>query len=218
MAASLLPVLPPPHSSAAERPDVPPRSVRAGQRDTERLSFVPEEAVDDLPARLVAHVTELLGHLGIRGSVVCRDRRTEHPAHLWLDITAEESGLLIGERGMHLRALEHVLRLLSRNVLPPGCRCYVDVNGYQLRRMEFLKHLARECARKVVASHHAVTLDPMPAMERRIVHLALTGDALIETGSVGEEPRRRVIIRPRDPFLTPETAPRPGVRREHPGV
>jgi spoIIIJ-associated protein len=135
--------------------------------------------------------------------VACRDRRAEHPPHLWTEITTSESGLLIGEHGSHLRALEHILRILLRDDLGSACRFFVDVNAYRLRRMEFLKRLARDSARRVAESHHAVTLDPMPAMDRRIVHLALTSEALVETASIGQEPERRVVIRPRDPFLTP---------------
>lgn len=160
---------------------------------------------DDLTVRAVAVVEEFLRRLGVPGSVTCRDRRGERPPHLWLEIVtaSQESGLLIGERGVHLRALEHLVRLLLREHLQVTCRLFLDVNAYRLRRMEFLKRLARDSARRVMESRHAVTLEPMPAMERRIVHLALTGEASVATVSVGVEPERRVVIRPRDPFLTP---------------
>lgn len=157
----------------------------------------------ELPARAVATTEELLRYLGVPGSVTCRDRRADHPPHLWVEIVTSESGLLIGERGGNLRALEYILRLLLREHLAGVCRIFMDVNAYRLRRIEFLKRLARDAARRVTESHHAVTLEPMPAMERRIVHLALTSEALVETSSIGVEPERRVIIRPRDPFLVP---------------
>ena len=162
---------------------------------------------DHLGSRAVEMTKMLLDKLSIEAAVTCRTRMDERPAHVWVDIATSQSGLLIGERGTHLHAFEHVLRLLLRQELSTvECRCFVDVNGYRLRRMEFLKRLARDAARRVMSSQHAVTLDPMPAVERRIVHLALTGEALVETGSVGAGADRRVVIRPRDPFLTPEHA------------
>ncbi len=166
----------------------------------------PTPSSEDVAARVRETVEAFVKKLRLSGTVICRDRRQEQPPHVWVEITSEQSGLLIGERGVHLRAVEHVLRLLLRDVLPNGCRCFVDVNMYRLRRMEFLKRLARETARRVMVSHHAATLEPMSAMERRIVHLALSGEALVETASMGQGLQRRVVIRPRDPFLVPERA------------
>lgn len=167
---------------------------------------------DDLPARVVAVTETLLAHMGVPASVYCRDHRGEDAPHVWVEIMTEESGLLIGERGAHLHALEYVLRRLLRGTLPAGCRCLLDVNTYRLRRIEFIKTVARESARRARRSRHAVALDPMSASERRVVHMTLVDDGGVETSSVGVEPQRRVIIRPRDPLLTP--AARSGERGE----
>lgn len=156
---------------------------------------------NSLSTEVVKHTEELLNKIGVQGTVFCRDRRHEDPAHVWVEVMTPDSGILIGERGAHLRALEHVLRLVLRKTLPKECRCLLDVNTYRLRRIEFLKKLSRDAARKVVQTHHAITLDPMPAMERRIVHVTLVDETTVETASVGEDPERRVIIRPRDPLL-----------------
>lgn len=162
-----------------------------------------------IDAQVVSLVESLLQKLSLAGTVTCRNRLHEQPPHLWIDIETKESGLLIGERGMHLRAFEHIVRLLiHREMEHVSWRCVVDVNGYRLRRIETLKRLARNAARRVMTSHHAVTLEPMPAIERRIVHLALTGEALVETSSIGQGADRRVVIRPRDPFLVPEQGSR----------
>lgn len=148
-----------------------------------------------------------MARLGVSGSVICRDHVREDPPHVWVEIVSPDSGLLIGERGAHLHALEHVFRLLIRDVLPSEYRCFLDVNAYRLRRMEVLRRLARDAARRAARFRHAVTLDPMPAAERRLVHLALVDEPQVETESIGEGTERRVVIRPRDPLLVaPESA------------
>jgi len=156
---------------------------------------------DLLPTEVVKQTEELLEKIGIQGTVFCRDHRSEDPSHIWIEIMTPDSGILIGERGVHLRALEHILRLVLRRTLPKECRCLLDVNTYRLRRIEFLKKLSRDAAKRAVQTHHAITLDPMPAMERRIVHVTLIDETTVETASVGEDPERRVVIRPRDPLL-----------------
>jgi spoIIIJ-associated protein len=160
-----------------------------------------QEQQDNLPAQASKVAEELLAHLNIPGTVFCRDHRKDDSPHLWVEVLTEHSGLLIGERGNNLRALEHILRLLLRDILPKDCRCILDVNTYRLRRMEFLKKLSKDSARRAVSSQHAITLEPMTAMERRIVHMALVDEKGVETTSVGIDPARRVIIRPRDPVL-----------------
>jgi len=165
------------------------------------IKKMPQEQTDNLSEKVNAVAEELLAKIGIEGTVFCRDHRKDDSPHVWVEIVTEHSGLLIGERGANLRALEHVLRLLLRDVLPQECRCLVDVNTYRLRRMEFLKKMSRDAARRAVSSQHAITLEPMNAMERRIVHMALVEETGVETTSVGIDPARRVIIRPRDPML-----------------
>jgi spoIIIJ-associated protein len=71
------------------------------------------------------------------------------------------------------------------------------VEHYRLRREETLRSLANRQASRVRQSHHEVTLDPMPAAERRVIHMALQNSPWVVTHSVGEEPHRRVVIAPR---------------------
>lgn len=178
----------------------------AHNQPSRQLHNSPTYMVRDQNTALVSRVAEItkecLQRLGIQAEVYCRDRQHDDMPHVWIEIMTEESGLLIGERGAHLRALECVLRLLLRDVLPKGCRCLVDVNTYRLRRIEFLKRLAHDASRKCSRTRHAVTLEPMPASERRVVHLALSGIADVETESIGVEPQRRIVIRPCDPLAS----------------
>ncbi|MBI2873146.1 MAG: protein jag [Chloroflexi bacterium] len=115
-----------------------------------------------------------------------------------IDITGEDSGLLIGRRGETLRTLQFMVSfLLSRQL---GSRAYVavDVEQYREKRYNSLRALARRVAERVVATGRPATLEPMPAAERRIIHMALADHPRVTTQSVGEGDSRQVSIRPRD--------------------
>ncbi len=161
-----------------------------------------DEAVraDDLPRRIVEVTDALLKVMGVEGKIVCRDRRRDDEPHIWIEILSPESGLLIGDRGSTLRALEHVLRLLLRPLTGETTHILVDVNAYRLRRMEILRRRAVEAVRRVRTTGRAVVLDPMSPADRRIVHVALAGEEGITTESQGDDPNRRVIVRPADPL------------------
>lgn len=164
------------------------------------LQTAPAVRSDELPRRVVAAATEFLRHMGVEGDILCRDRRETEAPHLWLEILARDSGLLIGERGSTLRALEHVLRRVLRPLTGERTRIIVDVNAYRVRRTEVLRRQAREAARRARTTGRAVLLEPMNAADRRVVHLALATEEGIATESEGEDPQRRVIVRPTDPL------------------
>jgi spoIIIJ-associated protein len=155
--------------------------------------------VDPLPSRVATETTKFLQAMGIPGAVVCRERFEDSPC-LWVEILAEESRVLIGERGSTLHALEHVLRLVLRPIVGE-LRVVADVNAYRARREELLRRTARTAARRVRRFRHAVVLEPMHAADRRIVHVTLAGEEGVKTESRGEDPQRRVIIRPSDPLV-----------------
>lgn len=157
-------------------------------------------AREDLARRVVQVTMELLAAMGVEGSVLCRDRRTDETPHLWVEILARDSRFLIGERGSSLAALEHVLRRVLRPVVGDEVRIIADVNAYRVRRIEFLRRRAREAANRASRTGRAVLLDPMNAAERRIVHVTLAAIVGVTTESQGEEPERRVIVRPKDPL------------------
>jgi len=111
-----------------------------------------------------------------------------------LDIQGDDLGVLIGRRGQTMGALQYMLNLLvtkrHRQHAPFG----VDVDGYRQRREESLRELAFRMAERVRNTGRSVTLEPMPANERRIVHLALAKDPTVGTASVGEGESRKVAI------------------------
>lgn len=108
----------------------------------------------------------------------------------------EDCSLLLDERGKNLKALEHLTRLLALKGLDQRVGLILDLNNFLEKRNDRISELARLVAEKVQATQKSFTLRPMSAYERRLVHLELSSWPDIKTESIGEEPRRRVIIRP----------------------
>jgi len=111
-----------------------------------------------------------------------------------LDVNGDDLGLLIGRRGSTLAALQYMVNHMVSRSLKSKALVSVDVERYKRRREEALIGLAQRLADKVKASGRTITLEPMPANERRIVHLALAGDSQVVTASLGEGETRKVAI------------------------
>ncbi len=109
----------------------------------------------------------------------------------------EDFGRLIGRQGETLRAFGYLVNLMLGRRLGRPCRVIVDVNGYRQRRADQLAELAQTLADEVRATQEPITLDAMPANERRLVHVALADDEDVRTYSIGEGDERRVVISPR---------------------
>ena len=111
-----------------------------------------------------------------------------------LDVNGDDLGLLIGRRGSTLAALQYMVNHMVSRSLKSKALVSVDVERYKRRREEALIGLAQRLADKVKTSGRTITLEPMPANERRIVHLALAGDSQVVTASLGEGETRKVAI------------------------
>jgi spoIIIJ-associated protein len=113
-----------------------------------------------------------------------------------VDVSVPDAGLIIGEDGAHLSAWERVLGAAAQKFLPGTFRVSLDVNQYRAMKNEGLRELARKAAREAVLKKKPVELPAMNAYERRVVHseLALRPDVMTE--SSGEEPNRRVVVKP----------------------
>ena len=109
----------------------------------------------------------------------------------------EDFGRLIGRQGETLRAFGYLVNLMLGRRLGRPCRVIVDVNGYRQRRADQLAELAETLADEVREAQEPITLDAMPANERRLVHVALADDEDVRTYSIGEGDERRVVISPR---------------------
>ncbi len=139
----------------------------------------------------------VLGAFELSGAVAVRSEAAEDNA-IELDVTGEELGLLVGPKGNTLNALQELTRTVVQREADGAKtdRLRVDVAGYRERRAVALANFARGVADDVVESGNEKVLEPMGPADRKIVHDALTDVEGVETGSEGEEPRRRVVIRP----------------------
>ncbi|MBI4050685.1 MAG: KH domain-containing protein [Candidatus Doudnabacteria bacterium] len=114
---------------------------------------------------------------------------------LFFNIKTSDSGILIGNHGNNLAALQYLARVLVHKQLPETVPFVVDVEGYKKSRVEYLQELARQAAERVRETKEILYLKPMSSYERRVVHAEISKYSDIETTSEGEEPERRVVIR-----------------------
>lgn len=140
----------------------------------------------------------LLELIGIEAQVTARAPETPGDGvgrtSAVLDVVGEDLGILIGRRGSTLAALQYMVNHMVSRQLKTKALVGVDIEGYKRRREESLKGLALRLADKVKTTGRTITLEPMPANERRIVHLALADDQQIVTSSLGEGETRKVAI------------------------
>jgi spoIIIJ-associated protein len=114
-----------------------------------------------------------------------------------LEIISSESGLFIGKFGQTLDSIQHLLKKILEIKFQDGKNLVVDAEEYRVRREESIESKARKLAKKARQEGRPVSVEPMNAMDRRIVHMALKGEPGIETKSVGEGSSRRVLIVPK---------------------
>jgi spoIIIJ-associated protein len=159
-----------------------------------------ESAISQAPANGKSEVARtlvegLLKHMGVRAQVTVRQGSDP----ITLDVSGRDLGALIGWRGETLRALQSVTNVMVGRHLADGERIIVDVERYRQRREHTVREIAMRAARQVKMTGDAITLDAMQPFERRAIHLALEGDPDVTSGSIGEEPERRVVVGPRKP-------------------
>ena len=118
-------------------------------------------------------------------------------APIALEVKGDDLGILIGRQGETLAALQYIVRLIVAHHEKARVPLTIDVEGYRQRRYRSLRELALRLAQKAVSTGQSMTLEPMPADERRIVHLALSVNPDVVTQSSGEGEMRKVVIMPR---------------------
>lgn len=151
-----------------------------------------EDEVDAIADIAVSHVRSLLSYFGENNITI--DEYEGDDGELILDVTGGNLAVLIGRHGRTLDALQMVVSSLMSAVLRFHYPVVVDIEGYKMRRKDKLRTLALQAAARAKRQHSKVTLPPMNAYERRLVHLALVGDDYVTTHSEGEDPSRRVIV------------------------
>lgn len=125
------------------------------------------------------------------------DDDDEEDPHWMLNVSGKHINRLIGRRGETLSCLQHVVRLICSRRLERRANVIVDVAGYKTGRSKRLRGLAQRMAKQAVQQGRTITLEPMHANERRIIHLTLRGRQDVLTRSVGEGRTRKVTIVPK---------------------
>jgi spoIIIJ-associated protein len=149
---------------------------------------------EDVVGRVTEILGTLLGLMGVQGKVEVLS--AELP--LDLNVNGDDLGILIGRRGQTLVALEYVTKLIVVQRLKAWVPLTIDVGGYKKHRRDSLQKLALYLAEQVKSRHRAMPMEPMPADERRIIHLALADHPDVTTQSMGEGENRKVVILPRE--------------------
>ncbi len=147
-------------------------------------------------------VEALLTRLGVVASIAPHSpppvgEGDEAATPIALDIKGDDLGILIGRHGETLSCLQYIVRLIVAHKTESWLPITIDVEGYKQRRYEALRTLAQRIAEQVKAKGVPFTLRPMPAYERRIVHLTLADHPDVTTESTGEGEARKVVIEPK---------------------
>jgi spoIIIJ-associated protein len=121
---------------------------------------------------------------------------------IWCMVETPDSSFMIGRDGETLRSLNHIVKkIIEKDFLneksseEKGLSIFIDVNGYQKKRFDNLKNIAHMMAERARYFKSNIEIDPMPAYERRIIHMFLEGAKDVKTESEGYGPNRRVVIK-----------------------
>jgi len=159
-------------ATAPSPPLVGEQSVAAGEA---------REFVDRIAAAIGANVTTA---------------STERDGVITITCSGADLGLLIGKHGQTIDGIQYLANAVAR-AAGADHAVVVDAAGYRARRTASLEAVARRSAQRAAATRRRVELDPMTAVERKIVHEALKDDPEVETESEGSEPNRYVVVLPR---------------------
>jgi spoIIIJ-associated protein len=170
------------------------------QRDSSTKGEAELVSDEELTAMAVEMLHQLVQHMGFTAQINAEWHEADDNGerYLLLDIHGQELSPLIGRRGETLASIQYLVRLMINQRIKRWKNIVVDVEQYKERRVNQLTQLAKRMADQVTESGRAVSLEPMPANERRIVHLALRDHPSIYTQSSGEGERRKVHIVARD--------------------
>ena len=165
-----------------------------GSLAAERADLEAAEASPEALATGKEILEELMRHIGFAVRVEVETGDTSR-----LNVVAdpdgrEALGSLIGRKGERLSALQHLVNLMLSRRMGEWTRVLVDVEDYRGRRERQLRDLANRAASRVEETGKMIQLEPMPALERRWIHLALRDHPQVATQSIGEEPNRRIVV------------------------
>lgn len=163
--------------------------IAAAYKAGEELS---DEQLDTIADVAISILRSILAYFDASDSPI--DEYEGDEGELILDVTAPDLAVLIGRHGRTLESLQTMFSLLVSRRLGFRYPVSVDVEGYKSRRHDKVISMAHSAAARAVRQHSTVSLPPMSAYERRLVHIALRENKKVDTHSEGSDPERRVVI------------------------
>ena len=154
---------------------------------------VPEKEERDPAQEAAAYLKSVLSEMGLPEATV-----EVHPVEAGAELVlgGDDIGFIIGHRGETLDALQYLASLVANHVDGSYFRITLDIGNYRQKRRETLEVLGKKMAAKVMRSRRNCSLEPMNPYERRIIHAVITDIEGVTSKSTGEEPNRKVIIKP----------------------
>jgi spoIIIJ-associated protein len=174
------------------------RAMRSGDASSEISRTVEEdgaaeaEVPDDLIIAVDEFVISLVQTMGIDATVDVYDSGDV----IAVDIATQETGLLIGQKGETIDAIQYLVNVSIYKSRAFAKRIVVDSEGYRQRRVEAIQGMAHRMARRALREQRPLSLPPMSPAERRVVHIFLKENPQVTTSSQGEEENRRVVVSP----------------------
>lgn len=170
----------------------PRGAVEHAQVGEEDDKITAEEAPEDLILAVDEFATALVDAMGIDATIDAHDAGDA----IAVDVATKETGLFIGQKGETIDAIQYLLNVAVYKNRPFAKRIVVDSEGYRQRRIEAIQGMAHRTARRAVRERRPLSLPPMPAAERRVVHLYLKENPKVTTSSEGKDDARKVVVNP----------------------
>ncbi len=150
-----------------------------------KLTLKPDNARDAV--NFLKEITLAMG-------MICEIESKEEDKNIYIEIKGSDVHKLIGKRGATLESLQYITNLAVNKGENSYRNVIIDIENYRERRREALENLANNLGKKVIRTRKSVTLEPMSAYERRIIHVTLQNNPNVKTSSDGREPNRFVVI------------------------
>jgi spoIIIJ-associated protein len=148
-------------------------------------------------SKIEQSIKTIVGHMNLDCEVEFKEEDNKNGKAILVSINSPDNGrLLIGKNGQTLEAIEHLIRAMFLKNEERGVSLSVDINDYKRTKASYVIELARQAVMRVRNTQKAEALLPMTSYERRMVHMELASYPDVATESIGEEPQRRIVIKP----------------------
>ena len=180
----------------------PAKQPVAEPEDEENPAPVSGDVVNEETMKIAQNVVrDLMEKMRVKATINAKIGEAEDDMDsrvIMIDIQGDDLSYLIGRHSEVLHSLQYITSLIVGREVGHWVPLVLDVQGYRERRERQLCQMATRMADQVIKTGRRISLEPMPATERRIIHLALRGNSQITTESIGEEPNRKVVIYPKE--------------------